>query len=366
MADRFTRIVFVVLLVVLGVYFAQPYFDRFLYSASTPRAVEPRGSLAEIERTTIEIFERVSPSVVQVVGRAGGLETLPAEGENGAAQSGTGFIWDAAGHIVTNDHVVEGTSSLAVRLASGQVRRAQIVGTAPNYDVAVIRVDDTRGLPPPVPIGTSDDLKVGQWVFAIGNPFGLDQTLTTGIISALKRRLPTSGGREITNVIQTDAAINPGNSGGPLLNSAGRVIGVNTAILSPSGTSAGIGFAIPINSVNRVVPELIRKGSVPTPGIGIVAANEAAATRAGVEGVVILRTAPGSSAERAGLRGVDPASGRLGDVIVGVNGKPVRSLADLTQELERVGVGKQVSLAVQRDGRESSVDVEVMDIGRRG
>ena len=366
MGDRLARVLVVALLVVLGAYLAQPYLDRFFYSASTPRSVEPRGSLSEIERTTIEIFERVSPSVVQVVGRAGALEAFPAEGENGGAQSGTGFIWDAAGHIVTNDHVVGGTSSLAVRLATGQVLRAHIVGTAPNYDLAVIRVDNIRSLPPPVPIGTSDDLKVGQLVFAIGNPFGLDQTLTTGIISALKRRLPTSGGREITNVIQTDAAINPGNSGGPLLDSAGRVIGVNTAILSPSGTSAGIGFAIPIDSVNRVVPELISKGSVPTPGIGIVAANEAAATRAGVEGVVIVRTAPGSPAERAGLRGVDPATGRLGDVIVGVNGKPVRQLADLTQELERVGVGKRVALAVQRDGRETTVEVEVVDIGRRG
>ena len=366
MGDRLARVLVVALLVVLGAYLAQPYLDRFFYSASTPRSVEPRGSLSEIERTTIEIFERVSPSVVQVVGRAGALEALPAEGDNGGAQSGTGFIWDAAGHIVTNDHVVGGTSSLAVRLATGQVLRAHIVGTAPNYDLAVIRVDNIRSLPPPVPIGTSDDLKVGQLVFAIGNPFGLDQTLTTGIISALKRRLPTSGGREITNVIQTDAAINPGNSGGPLLDSAGRVIGVNTAILSPSGTSAGIGFAIPIDSVNRVVPELIARGSVPTPGIGIVAANEAAATRAGVEGVVILRTAPGSPAERAGLRGVDPATGRPGDVIVGVNGKPVRQLADLTQELERVGVGKRVALAVQRDGRETTVEVEVVDIGRRG
>ena len=366
MGDRWTRILVIALLVVLGLYFAQPYFDRFLYSASTPRSVEPRGNLAEIERTSIDLFERVSPSVVQVVGRAGAQEALPVEGDNGAAQSGTGFIWDGAGHIVTNDHVVEGTTSLAVRLASGQVLRAQIVGLAPNYDLAVIRVDNTRGLPSPVPIGTSDDLKVGQLVFAIGNPFGLDQTLTTGIISALKRRLPTSAGREITNVIQTDAAINPGNSGGPLLDSAGRVIGVNTAILSPSGTNAGIGFAIPIDSVNRVVPELIRRGSVPTPGIGIVAANEAAATRAGVEGVVILRTVPGSAAERAGLRGMDTKTGKPGDVIVGVNGKPVRRLADLTQELERVGVGKRVSLAVQRDGRETAVEVDVTDIGRKG
>jgi S1-C subfamily serine protease len=366
MGDRLSKIVIAALLVVLAVYVAQPYADRWLFSASTPRTVEPRGSLSDIERTSIDIFEHASPSVVQVVGGGGMLGGPQTESENGPAQSGSGFVWDAAGHIVTNDHVVEGTSSLAVRFASGQVLRAHIAGTAPNYDLAVIRVDNPRSLPPPIAIGASDDLKVGQLVFAIGNPFGLDQTLTTGIISALKRRLPTSGGREITNVIQTDAAINPGNSGGPLLDSAGRVIGVTTAILSPSGTNAGIGFAIPIDSVNRVVPELIRRGSVPTPGIGIVAASEAAATRAGAHGVVIVRTTPGSSAERAGLRGIDPRSGKVGDVIVGVNGKTVRGLADLIQELERVGVGKNVTLTVQRDGREVPVEVEVTDIGRRG
>jgi 2-alkenal reductase len=365
MGDRFSRIVLVVLLVVAGIYFVQPYVDRLLFSASTPRAIEPRGSLSDLERTTIELFERVSPSVVQVVGLAGMVEAPQFERENGPGQSGTGFVWDGAGHMVTNDHVVQGAGNLAVRLASGQVLPARIVGTAPNYDIAVIRVDNTRSLPPPVAIGTSSDLQVGQLVFAIGNPFGLDQTLTTGIISALKRRLPTSAGREITDVIQTDAAINPGNSGGPLLDSAGRVIGVNTAILSPSGTSAGIGFAIPIDSVNRVVPELIRRGYVPTPGIGIIAASEAATTRAGVEGVVIVRTVPGSAAERAGLRGIEPNSGRLGDVIVGVNGKPVQRLADLTQELERVGVGQQVALAIRRNGRDTTVNVDVVDIGRR-
>src|SRR5215831_14652051 len=298
MNDRFSRIVLIALLVALGVYVGQPYVDRLLFSASTSRAVEPRGSLSDLERSTIALFEHVSPSVVQVVARAGALESAQGGGEGGA-QSGTGFVWDAAGHIVTNDHVVEGTSSVAVRLASGQVLQAQIVGTAPNYDLAVLRVDDTRSLPAPIAIGSSDDLKVGQSVFAIGNPFGLDQSLTTGIISALKRRLPTQNGREITNVIQTDAAINPGNSGGPLLDSAGRLIGVNTAILSPSGTSAGIGFAIPIDVVNRVVPEIIRRGFVPTPGIGIATADEAAATRAGLEGVVIVNTVPGSAAERA-------------------------------------------------------------------
>jgi S1-C subfamily serine protease len=362
---RLAKLLIVAILVVLGVYIAQPYLDRFLYSASTPRAIEPRGSLPELERSTIQLFEQVSPSVVQVVGTTGAVEPSQVEAGEVAAQTGTGFAWDRAGHMVTNNHVVEGTNGLVVRLATGQVLRAQTVGTAPNYDIAVLRVDATRDLPPPVSVGTSNDLKVGQSVFAIGNPFGLDQSLTTGIISALKRHLPTSNGREIANVVQTDAAINPGNSGGPLLDSAGRVIGVNTAILSPSGTSAGIGFAIPIDVVNRVVPEIIGKGYVPTPGIGIVAANEAVATRAGVEGLVIVRTVPGSPAERAGLHGVDVNAGRLGDVIVAVEGKPVRRLPDLTDELERVGVGKKVTLQVKRDGQNRNVDVEVMDIGHR-
>jgi S1-C subfamily serine protease len=364
MGDRLTKIIVFGLLVVLAIYVGQPYVDRFMFSASTPRAIAPRGNLIDLERTTIELFERVSPSVVQVVARHPAHQPMQAEGEGGDA-SGTGFVWDAAGHIVTNDHVVQGSGEVAVRFASGEVRRASIVGTAPNYDLAVLRLDNTRALPPPIPVGTSADLKVGQSVFAIGNPFGLDQSLTTGIISALKRRLPTASGREIGDVIQTDAAINPGNSGGPLLDSAGRVIGVNTAILSPSGTSAGIGFAIPIDIVNRVVPDIIRRGFVPTPGIGIVAASEAAGTRAGVEGVAVVRTTPGSSAERAGLSGMDPATGRPGDVIVGANGKPVRRLPDLTQELERVGVGNKVTLAIKRDGRDLSVEVEVMDIGRR-
>jgi 2-alkenal reductase len=365
MGDRLTRIVIIALLVVLGVYIAQPYVDRLLFSATTPRAVQPRGSLADLERTSIELFERDSPSVVQVVARNSAAQPVQGE-EEGGAQSGTGFIWDDAGHIVTNDHVVQGTDTVAVRFASGQVSRARIVGTTPNYDLAVLELENARSLPPPLPIGSSADLKVGQLVYAIGNPFGLDQSLTLGIISALKRRLPTSSGREIGDVIQTDAAINPGNSGGPLLDSAGRVIGVNTAILSPSGTNAGIGFAIPIDVVNRVVPEIIRRGYVPTPGIGIVAASEAAATRAGADGVVIVRTMPGSAAERAGLRGIDPNAQRLGDVIVAVNGKPVHRLSDLTQELERVGVGKKVTLSVKRDGRDMSVDVDVADIGRRG
>ena len=184
------------------------------------------------------------------------------------------------------------------------------------------------------------------------------------MISALSRRLPTSSGREIPNAIQTDAAVNPGNSGGPLLDSSGRVIGVTTAIISPSGSNAGIGFAIPVDVVNRVVPQLISSGHVPTPGIGIATANEAAATRLGVEGLVILRTVAGSPAARAGLRGVDLNSGTLGDVIVGANGKPVRRLADLTDELEAVGVNHTISLSIERGGRTTAIDVPIIDIGQ--
>jgi len=363
MNDRFARGVLVVVAVLLAILAAQPYLDRLLFSASTPRAVEARGSFSEFEHSTIDIFQRVSPAVVQVVGQRDGADLMGSENEGGG-QSGTGFVWDSAGHIVTNDHVVAGASQLAARLATGDVARASIVGVAPNYDLAVIRINATRQLPAPVSIGTSADLKVGQLAFAIGNPFGLDQSLTSGIISALKRRLPTSGGREIANVIQTDAAINPGNSGGPLIDSAGRVIGVTTAILSPSGSNAGIGFAIPVDIVNRVVPDLIRNGRVPIPGIGIASANEAVATRMGVEGIVVVRSAPGSPAERAGLRGVDFNTGTIGDVIVAANDKPVRRLSDLTDELERVGVGKTIRLTVQRGGATRAVDVPVVDIGR--
>jgi len=330
------------------------------WPVSVARSVEPRGPLSEPEQLTVSIFERVSPSVVQVAARA---PANPAADEEAMAASGTGFVWDQSGHVVTNDHVVQNARTVAVRFASGEVAQADVVGLAPNYDLAVLRVRGARQLPPPVTVGTSADLKVGQGAFAIGNPFGLDQSLTTGIISALKRRLPTNAGREIANVIQTDAAINPGNSGGPLLDSAGRLVGVTTAIISPSGTNAGIGFAIPVDIVNRIVPELIRNGRVPTPGIGIVAASEAVAVRLGVEGVIVVRTAPDSPAERMGLRGVDTGSGALGDVIVEANGKPVRRPSDLTDEIEQLGAGRSIRLSVRRGTQTRSVDAQIVDIG---
>ncbi|KFG66793.1 trypsin-like peptidase domain-containing protein [Microvirga sp. BSC39] len=361
MQDRTTRIIMLVVAVLLAILVLQPYVNSYLYSAREPRPVAARGDLAEFERTTIQVFETVAPSVVQVVALQG---RGPAGGE--PAGSGTGFVWDAAGHVVTNQHVVENGSSFAVRLASGEVRPAEVIGRAPNYDLAVLRLQRQGALPAPVNVGSSADLKVGQTAYAIGNPFGLDQSLTTGIISALKRRLPTSGGREVADVIQTDAAINPGNSGGPLLDSAGRLIGVNTAIYSPSGTSAGIGFAIPVDVVNRVVPELIRTGRVPTPGIGILAGDETLAAQLGVTGVVVADVVPGSPADRAGLRGVDQRAGIIGDVIVGVEDAPVRRLSDLTDRLERIGVGNTVSLKIVRNNRSETVAVTVIDVEQQG
>jgi 2-alkenal reductase len=364
-SDRFTRLVLIALLLLTAAYVAQPYVAGWLYSADAPRTVAARGDLAASEHSVVELFERVSPSVVHVFAEPTGQAYNPrsAAPEGGGDQTGTGFVWDAAGHIVTNNHVIRGAGALRVRLASGDTVPASLVGTAPAIDLAVLRLGRTSSPPPPIAVGTSADLKVGQAVFAIGNPFGLDQTLTTGVVSALQRRLPTEQGREIPDVIQTDAAINPGNSGGPLLDSAGRLIGVNTAIYSPSGASAGIGFAIPVDAVNRTVPELIRTGRVPTPGIGIAAAPDGAAARFGIDGVLVFRVFPGSPADRAGLQGVDPGTGEWGDVIVGVNGRPVRRLSELTAAIEGAGVGEAVRLEILRDGRRSTVTATVGDVG---
>jgi S1-C subfamily serine protease len=359
---RFVRYAIIVVLVLLAASVAQPYVARFVLSDTAPRTVVARGNLSEAEQSITALFEQVSPSVVQVVGRKGGGN--PFEEESAGVQSGTGFIWDGGGNIVTNNHVVSGTTDVAVRLATGEAVAADIVGTAPNYDLAVVRLRNSQAIPKPVAIGSSADLKVGQFAFAIGNPFGLDQTLTFGVVSALHRRLPTSSGHQISNVIQTDAAVNPGNSGGPLLDSSGRVVGVNTAIISPSGSNAGIGFAIPIDVVNRVVPQLIRDGRVPTPGIGIVAVSEQTATRLGVDGIPILRTLQGSPAERAGLRGVDRRTGTLGDIIVSANSKPVQRLSDLTGELDETGIGHDVKLGIMRDSRRETISVAVVDIGQ--
>jgi len=357
MDRRFGRYILIWLLLLITIWLGDRFIRATLLTADEPRAITPRGALMDAETTTINIFENVAPAVVYIF-----TEGVGVFGETRPGGTGSGFIWDSAGHIVTNYHVIENAGRVAVRLDSGEAISASVIGTAPNYDLAVLKLGDTRAQVQPIPIGTSSDLQVGQMVFAIGNPFGLSRTLTTGVISALNRHLPTSTGREIRGVIQTDAAINPGNSGGPLLDSAGRLIGVNTAIISGSGSSAGIGFAVPVDIVNRAVPALIREGEVPTPGLGVAVAPEEWVAQLGYSGVMISEVVPGSTADKAGLRGIDRRTRRLGDIIVAVDGRSIASLSDLAAELEKVGIGNAANLTIVREGQKQTITVTVMDI----
>lgn len=354
------RTIAIAAIAVAGFSVADRVLRGYLFSATEPRTITERADLLPGEQTTSKIFAAVAPSVVAVYARREG--DLLSGGE-GATGSGSGFIWDKAGHVVTNHHVIANASEVGVVLDSGRAVRASVVGDAPWVDLAVLRLEAVPDDLQPIPVGRSSDLLVGQSVLAVGNPFGLSRTLTTGIISALNRRLPTSAGREVAGVIQTDAAINPGNSGGPLVDSAGRLIGVNTAILAPSGAFAGVGFAVPVDTVNRIVPNLIKDGRAPLAGIGIVAVAEEIAARLPTQGVVIDNVRPGSSAQKAGLVGVD-RRGRVGDIIVAVGGKPVTRLAELAEELDKIGIGKDATLTIDRAGRKIDVTVTVQDIGR--
>ena len=318
-------------------------------------------TLADDEQSTIALFKTVSPSVVFITSlvSADGLLQLPGTGDSPGA--GSGFIWDENGYIVTNYHVMMNSQRARVTLADGSVRTGLLVGTEPDKDVAVLKIDAPKSLLPPIPLGTSEKLEVGQKVYAIGNPFGFDQTLTTGIISGLGREIMAATKRPIEGVIQTDAAINPGNSGGPLLDSAGRVIGVNTAILSPSGAYAGIGFAVPIDAINRVVPQIIRTGAATRPGFGISIAQDQVAKRLGLEGVLILSVMEGSAAERAGLRPTTrDEDGQIipGDIIVGIDGKQVKGTGDLFKILDSHDVGDTLQLDIQRLN-EGRIKVEI-------
>jgi 2-alkenal reductase len=328
-----------------------------------PRAVTPRGPLQPYEQAWIGMFEAAAPSVAYItteVVRRGGF--FGAEVGQGA---GSGFVWDQGGHVVTNYHVVQGARRVSVQLDAGDAIEGTVVGAAPEYDLAVVQLARVPKNLRPIPIGTSRDLKIGQSVFAIGNPFGLQRTFTQGIVSALDRELPTIDGyREVAGVIQTDAAINPGNSGGPLLDSAGRLIGVNTAIRSASGGSAGVGFAIPVDLVNRIVPMLIVRGQAPLPGIGITPVRPDLVERAGIAGVVVDQISPGTPAADAGLKPLNRKTGEVGDVIVAVNGKRVSSLSSFALELDRVGIDNMAELTIARDGKERRVRVRVIDVRR--
>lgn len=355
MLERSTRLMLIAVLVLLAVMVVQRQMPAPLLATSTGTTSERPDVLRDVERSLTALFERVSPSVVRV-------STIAKSGDpfESGIRIGSGFLWDSAGNIVTNEHVVRDATIIWVFLTSGKDLEAEVVGTARNYDLAVIRLKQPQALPPPLVIGTSKDLKVGHMVSAIGSPFGLDQSFTLGVISALKRQLPTNRGREITGIIQTDAAIYPGNSGGPLLDSSGRLIGVNTVSYGVTGSSAPLGFAIPVDLVSRIVPELIRSGRVPTAGIGIVPRDEKIATQ--VAGVAVSRIRPGSPAERAGLQGDDPATGAGGDVIVEANGQAIQNVYDLTTQLEQLGIGNRIALALNRKGATVRVEVEIVDI----
>jgi S1-C subfamily serine protease len=318
------------------------------------RPVAPRGELSADERSTIQLFRQASPSVVNITAIGVQRDFFTLNLYQIPQGTGSGFVWDTTGNIITNFHVIQNADVAQVTLADQSNWKARVVGVAPDKDLAVLRIDAPANRLRPIPIGTSKDLQVGQSVFAIGNPFGLDQTLTTGVISALNREIESVTRRPIQGVIQSDAAINPGNSGGPLLDSAGRLIGVNTAIYSPSGASAGIGFAIPVDTVNRIVPELIRSGRITRPGLGVQIADEQITQRLGVTGILVVDVVRGGAAAKAGIQPTRrDAEGRLrlGDVIVAVDGKKVTTPNDLYLLLEKYKVGDAVNLTLLRDGR---------------
>jgi S1-C subfamily serine protease len=329
------------------------------------RPVAPRGDLAPLEQTYIQLFKQTNPSVVFINTVTQQQDLWTGDVTEVPLGTGSGFIWDKAGHIVTNFHVVNNSSGAQVTLWDHKAYPARVVGVSPNNDLAVLQISAPADRLRPIVVGSSHDLQVGQMVLAIGDPFGLDQTLTTGIISALGRAIRSPAGNAISNVIQTDAPINPGNSGGPLIDSAGRLIGVNAAIISPSGSSAGIGFAIPVDTVNRIVPQLIKNGHVARPELGVQLSDQLSqiiASQLGVQGVVILKVDPNSPAAAAGLRGTRRAPGGIipGDVIQKVGDTPVNSSADFYSALENYKPGDTINLQIYREGQTVNVAVKTV------
>lgn len=325
--------------------------SRTLDPSAQPRPIAPAGDLAEDEKSTIALFKQASKSVVHITTSEVGRDFLSFNDQEVELGSGSGFLWDENGHVVTNYHVVENANRFKVTLADQSSWDAVPIGAAADRDVAVLRISAPANRLQPLLIGTSRDLEVGQKVFAIGNPFGLDQTLTTGIISGLGRQIKARTGRVIDGVIQTDAAINPGNSGGPLLDSRGRLIGMNTAIYSPSGVSAGIGFAIPVDTVQRVVPQVLRHGRVIRPTLDAQFFPDSLTRRVASKGVLVARVERGGAAAKAGLHSTRRTSDgdiQWGDLIVAVEGKPVEGLDELLTMLEKHSIGEQVKLKIIR------------------
>lgn len=353
---------------VLG--FVSPILMTYAKTGTEPKVAVERGKLPADEQRTIDVFESNSASVVYITTIDRVLNPWTRNVSEIPSGTGTGFVWDKAGHIVTNYHVVKGKRRAKVRLSDQKTLDAEVVGSSPAHDLAVLRLVDKESLPKPVTIGRSSDLKVGQKVLAIGNPFGLDHTLTSGIVSALERDIDSEGGT-LQNLIQTDAAINPGNSGGPLLDSAGNVIGVNVAIYSPSGGSAGIGFAIPVDVVNRVVPQLVKHGRYVRPILGITMdarVNKKLTEQFGVKGVLVLKVSRNTPAARAGIRPTQITYNDdiiLGDIIQAIDGKPVKNTGDLSSLLDEYKLNDEIELKIYRE-KEGVVNVSVkLDLVRR-
>ncbi len=329
-----------------------------------PRPVTPRGPLMADELNNIAVFKAASPSVVNITALGLERDFFSRNVQQVPQGTGTGFVWDGAGHIVTNYHVIQDASGARVTLSDQSSYKAELVGAFPDRDLAVLKIAVPAGKLKALPVGTSRDLQVGQQVYAIGNPFGLDQTLTTGIVSALNREIESVTRRMIRGAIQTDAAINPGNSGGPLLDSAGRLVGVNTAIFSPSGASAGIGFAIPVDEVNRIVPRLIRDGRMVRPALGVTGGgadiNRALNLPKGVPLVRVQRNGP---AAKAGLKAFARGDGGIvqGDLITAINDEPIEDVDDMLNALERLNPGDTAVLTLWRAGSSRKVGVTLAE-----
>lgn len=320
------------------------------------------------EQINVQLFQKASPSVCYITTKNAVIQrrqtsTRLLEVPLGA---GSGFVWDADGHVVTNYHVIREANRATVTLSDGQEYQAELVGAAPEFDIAVLKINPRGKSFTPLEVGSSDHLRVGQKVFAIGNPFGFDNTLTTGIVSGLGRQIQSQAGIPIKNVIQTDAAINPGNSGGPLLDSRGRLIGVNTAIYSPSGASAGIGFSVPVAAVSKAVPEIIQANdgaannqTLSRPKLGINIAPRLVNQRLGIDGVIVLDVIEDSPAERAGLQALKIGQNEdleLGDIIVSIDGQSVSDGEDLVTFLQQV-TGDRATLGILRSGKSRKVEV---------
>lgn len=356
------RLLSVSLVLVAGVLVGWCSSQAIVRSPAAPRPIASRGPLPAWEQAVIDRFREAKPSVVYITTIAYQRDWFSFDVQAVPTGTGSGLIWDELGHVVTNYHVVEEAQELEVTLSDHSTHRARVVGLAPEKDLAVIRLINPPAKLRPIPIGISGELQVGQSVVAIGNPFGLDQTLTTGVVSALGREIQSATRRRITGVIQTDAAINPGNSGGPLLDSAGRLIGVNTAITSTSGSSAGIGFAVPVDTVNRIVPQLITKGRVVRPDLGFEELDPAYAPSFGSpKGVIVLRARRGGAAERAGIQGITRSGRRflLGDVIVGIGSRAVKDMDALLDALETEPLGNTIQLEILREGKRIRVPLRL-------